>query len=157
MQATSREDGAVLVEFALVLPLLCLLVFGFLQFGIAMNAKIDATHLTAEGARYIVVNQKPDPDQSLPDYIRSRGDTADLRENAEICVEYPENAETGTSGEVGDPVRVILNYSYGPLVPLVGDALPGDPTELAVRSEATMRLEAQPDKIPATCSTPPAP
>jgi len=157
MQATHREDGAVLVEFALVLVPLLLLVFGFLQLGIAMNAKIDATHLTAESARYIAVNQKPDPGQSLPDYIRSRADTTDLREKAEICVEYPNNPETSTSGKVGDPVRVTLSYSYGPLVPLVGDALPGDPTSLDVTSEATMRLEALPTKIPATCSTPPAP
>jgi Flp pilus assembly protein TadG len=154
MQVRHREDGAVLVEFALVLVPLLLLAFGFLQLGIAMNAKIDATHLTAEGARYIAVNQKPDPDLSLPDYIRSRGDTSDLKEKAEICVEYPSNPETSTSGQVGDPVRVTLTYQYGPLVPLVGDSLPGDPTTLDVESEATMRLEAIPDKIPAGCSTP---
>jgi hypothetical protein len=155
MHTAHTEDGAVLVEFALVLLPLLLLVFGFLQLGIAMNAKIDATHLTAEGARYVAVNQEPDPSQTLPDYIRSRADTADLREKAEICVEYPNNPETSTSGKVGDPVRVTLNYSYGPLVPLVGDALPGDPTDLDVTSEATMRLEALPDNIPAGCSTVP--
>ncbi len=145
-----------LVEFALLLPALLLLVFGFLQFGIAMNAKIDATHLTAEGARYTVVNQNPGtPSQTLPDYIRSQGDTADLRAKADVCIDYPNNPETSTSGKVGDPVRVRLTYSYGDLIPLVGSGLPGNPTALDVASEATMRLEALPTKIPAACSSTP--
>ena len=49
------------MEFALVLPLLLLLVFGMLDFGKAYNYWNDATHLTAEGARYAAVNRKPDP------------------------------------------------------------------------------------------------
>lgn len=157
MQARHREEGAVLVEFALVLVPLSLLVFGFLQLGIAMNAKIDATHLTAEGARYIVVNQNPgltDPGLSpktLQSYIRSRADTADLRAKAVVCIAYPTNPETSTSGKVGDPVRVTVDYSYGNLVPLVGDRLDPPATSLQVASEATMRLEALPTKIPAGC------
>ena len=34
------QDGAAAVEFALLLPLLVLLLFGLIQFGIAFNTKI---------------------------------------------------------------------------------------------------------------------
>ncbi|MEJ7826180.1 MAG: TadE/TadG family type IV pilus assembly protein [Solirubrobacteraceae bacterium] len=141
-----------LIEFALVLPVLLLLTLGFLQFGLAMNAKIDSTHLTAEGARYIAVNQNPGSPGTLQDYIRSRGDTDDLRANADICVEYPVNVETGTSQRVGDPVKVTLNYEYD-LVPGVGNLLDPPKASLPVTSETTMRLEAVPSRIFEGCST----
>lgn len=158
MKATRREDGVVLIEFALVLIPLLLLTVGFLQFGLAMNAKIDATHLTAEGARYVVVNQNPgltEPGLSpktMQNYIRSRGDTDALRQEAVVCISYPTNSETSTSGTVGDPVKVTLTYDHD-MLPGVGNLLDPPKTTLNVRSEATMRLEALPVKVPAGCTT----
>lgn len=155
MKAGRGEEGAVLVEFALVLFPLLLLVAGFLQFGLAMNAKIDATQLTAEGARYAAVQQNPGGTSTpLADYIQSHGDTGFIQ-TAKVCISYPVNAATGTQAKVGDPVKVTLgplNYS---LLPIVGGSI-GSPavTSVPVSSEATMRLEAVPSGIvPAGCST----
>jgi Flp pilus assembly protein TadG len=154
MRAGRKESGAVLVEFALVLVPLSLLIFGFLQFGLAMNAKIDSTHLTAEGARYIAVNQNPGaaatPAVTMQSYIRNRADTAPLK-SATVCITYPTNPETGTSGQVGDPVKVEIGpVSYTPFIA----TLPGGFTlpTADVKSEATMRLEAIPTNVPAGCS-----
>ena len=58
---TSNESGQALPEFALVLPLLLVLLFGMLDFGKAFNYWIDTTQITSEGARYAAVNRKPDP------------------------------------------------------------------------------------------------
>ena len=49
------EDGAAAVEFALLLPLLVLLLFGFIQFGLAFNSRIQATNAAREAARMAVV------------------------------------------------------------------------------------------------------
>jgi Flp pilus assembly pilin Flp len=49
------EDGAAAVEFALLLPLLVLLLFGIIQFGIAFNARIQATNAAREAARTAVI------------------------------------------------------------------------------------------------------
>jgi len=46
------ERGAALVEFALVLPLLTMLLLGIVSSGLAYNRKLDVTHATREGARY---------------------------------------------------------------------------------------------------------
>jgi Flp pilus assembly protein TadG len=48
---TPRDRGAAVVEFALVLPLLLLLVFGIIDFGRALNAQITLTQAAREGAR----------------------------------------------------------------------------------------------------------
>jgi Flp pilus assembly pilin Flp len=45
------ERGAAAVEFALVLPILLLLVFGIVEFGLAFNRWITVTHAAREGVR----------------------------------------------------------------------------------------------------------
>ena len=46
-----RDRGAVAVEFALLLPLLLLIVFGIIDFGRALNAQITLTQAAREGVR----------------------------------------------------------------------------------------------------------
>jgi predicted outer membrane lipoprotein len=48
----TKERGAALVEFALILPLVLMLAFGVITAAIAYNHKIDLTHAAREGARY---------------------------------------------------------------------------------------------------------
>lgn len=50
---TDKDDsGAALVEFALVLPLLMMIVLGMVSAGIGYNRKISMTHAAREAARY---------------------------------------------------------------------------------------------------------
>jgi len=46
------ERAAVLVEFALTLPLLMMLILGMFSGGLAYNQKQEMTHAVREGARY---------------------------------------------------------------------------------------------------------
>jgi Flp pilus assembly protein TadG len=48
---TTSDRGAAAVEFALLLPLLLLLLFGIIDFGRALNAQITLTQAAREGAR----------------------------------------------------------------------------------------------------------
>ena len=50
------ERGAVAVEFALVLPILLMLLVGIMEFGKAYNTQISLTHTARETARSMVVN-----------------------------------------------------------------------------------------------------
>ena len=47
-----RSRGAVIVEFALVLPILVALLLGVTTSGIAYNKKLNMTYATREGARF---------------------------------------------------------------------------------------------------------
>jgi Flp pilus assembly protein TadG len=47
----ARDRGTVAVEFALVLPVLLLIVFGIIDFGRALNAQIVLTGAAREGVR----------------------------------------------------------------------------------------------------------
>jgi Flp pilus assembly protein TadG len=48
---TARDRGTAAVEFALVLPVLLLILFGIIDFGRALNAQIELTGAAREGAR----------------------------------------------------------------------------------------------------------
>ena len=50
-----NASGATMVEFALILPILLLLVVGIIQFGIAYNVQISLTGAAREGARVMAI------------------------------------------------------------------------------------------------------
>ena len=136
-----NERGTALVEFALVLPVLMLALFGVLDFGKAFNYWNDQQHLAAEGARWAAVNSSPGGG-SLQSYIQQQADTAELRGRARVCISFPSNSDTGTSGQVGDPVTVTVSSTYN-WVPFVAQRANLAPST-TITGSATMRLEALP-------------
>jgi len=53
----SSEKGQSAVEFALVLPLLLVLLLGIIEFGWFLNAKITITGAAREGARHYAIHK----------------------------------------------------------------------------------------------------
>jgi Flp pilus assembly protein TadG len=146
-----REDGQALVEFALVAPLLLIILLGILSFGKAFNYWNDANQLSAEGARFAAVNRKPAPANpaSLQQQIRLQGDTAELRNGgtsdvptpSQVCIDFP-----STTSKIGDPVRVTMTFTYNwlPILDLgVSDT---------ITTTAVMRLESLPTNFTAGCA-----
>jgi Flp pilus assembly protein TadG len=152
LRRARSEKGVALVEFALLLPVLALLLFGMLDFGKAFNYWIDETHLANEGARWAVVNKNPNSSGSLQQYIRSQATTPELRDGGtssvagplSVCVTFP----AGTSN-VGDPVKVTVETTYQ-WMGLIADRI--SVASSTIRGSATMRLEAQPTTYTAGCA-----
>jgi Flp pilus assembly protein TadG len=148
-----HEDGVALVEFALVAPLLLVILFGMLDFGRTFNYWIDATHLANEGARWAVVNKNPASSGSLQNYVQEQADTDELRNGGssavpdalEVCITFPNGAT------VGNPVRVTASVTYNWL-PFLSEQALGGLTSTTVSSSSTMRLEAPPTAYSAGCS-----
>jgi Flp pilus assembly protein TadG len=55
-----NENGQTMVEFTLVLPILCLLLFGVIQMGIVFHDYITITDATRVGAR-VAATSRTDP------------------------------------------------------------------------------------------------
>lgn len=51
-----RERGAALVEFGIVAPMLLMLLFGVVEFGLLFGQKLDVSQGAREGARLVAVN-----------------------------------------------------------------------------------------------------
>jgi hypothetical protein len=148
------QSGQALVEFALVLPLLILLLFGMLDFGKAFNYSNDATHLAAEGARFAVVDRKPTPASalSLQAQLLSQADAAELRNGgtaalaapAQVCIDFP----NGGTPVFGDPVRVRMIFTYA-FIPFIGNRVGANKT---ITASSVMRLERVPTTYSAGCT-----
>ena len=112
-----REDGQATVEFAIVIPLLLLLVVGIFEFGKAFNYWIDLNHLSNEGARWASVDKVPpygsNPGQSAPtcyqikQYLLSQMNTGYLQSKVTLS-NITLKVQTGgdNSADIGDPVTV---------------------------------------------------
>ena len=104
-----RDDrGAALVEFAIILPLLILLVFGTIEFGRAYNAKVTLTHAAREGVRKLAITKDPAAAETAA--IDAASSTLD---QAQITVSQ-------TSCFPGDPVELTVAYPFSYDVPLLG-------------------------------------
>ena len=57
LQTKSNEKGQAMVEFAIVLPILLMLVLGIIQFGITFNHYLTLTDAVRAGARQAAVSR----------------------------------------------------------------------------------------------------
>lgn len=141
-----REEGQALVEFALLAPLLLLIVVGIIQFGVALNYWLDLQRIANQGARWAVVNAYPGCPRSGPDascsptlqqYLASAPMSGGLDPNVVICFE--EQSGTPSGATVGDPVTVRLTteFDFVPMIRLGTIDLIG---------AATMRVEQKPTR-----------
>jgi Flp pilus assembly protein TadG len=102
--AFRSERGQSMTEFALVLPLLVVLLFGIIQFGITFNNYISLTDAVRAGARKAAVSRhQPDPVAVTVDQVRRAAtdlDPADLQ------------IDVQSSWTAGDEVEVSASYPY---------------------------------------------
>ena len=102
-----RERGAALVEFALILPLLAMLVFGLVEFGRGYNAQVTLTHAAREGVRTLAITQ-------------DSGAAATVAKNAATSLDPASISVTSTPCIIGDPVELTLTYPFTYDIPIVG-------------------------------------
>src|SRR5215510_4490012 len=73
--ALRAQSGQAAVEFALVVPLLCLIILALVDFGKGVNYWLDANHLAHEGARMAaVLGDQPQPGGDLKEWIQQQAE-----------------------------------------------------------------------------------
>jgi hypothetical protein len=138
----ASERGQALAEFVLVLPILLLVLFGIVQFGLALNSENDETHIANEVARYAIINENPGGAETLQQWAKNQGDNGFLKGNGKVCISFPEGAAAGK------PVKVEATSAINWLPILNIDTL-----STTLKGTAYMRLETVPSAYKAGCST----
>lgn len=100
------EAGQALVEFALVAPLLILLVIGLVEFGRAWNAFQVITDAAREGARTAVIADPAITQDSVYSTIQSALARAALDADSAVI------DLSGVDGATGTPARIEIRYPY---------------------------------------------
>ena len=115
MENVKSEQGQTLVEFALILPILLVLVIGIFDFGSAFNSKNDLNFLANTAARYAEVNTCAPcaaagytGPTAIRDYVTSTADTSQLGDS--LCIKF--TLPTGSSGAVGDALQVSASGNF---------------------------------------------
>lgn len=114
--SSRRRAGSVIVEFALVAPILILLLLGVVQYGLIAQATAVTTNLSREGARFGSLSSKK-TDADIADHVRAMADSTSVR-GEDISV-----AITPATRVVPLPVRVTVTYNMRSRFFLAG--LPG--------------------------------
>jgi len=101
-----RSDrGQTMVEFAFVVPILCLLLFGIIQFGIVYHNYVTLTDATRVGARKAIVSgDDPDPVGVTKAAVKKSAVNLD---HAKLAIQV-----TSAGWATGDDVTVEASYPY---------------------------------------------
>jgi len=118
-----NEKGASSVEFAIILPVLILILFGIFEFGRAYLDYLAITHAAREGARLAAVGNYSE---------------AEVRERAypvspsSVSIVY---LSSDGAPRHGDPVEVAVTYDRPLNIPFIAK------TTVKLMSKARMRVE----------------
>lgn len=102
-----KNKGQAMIEFALIMPLVILTVFVFLQLGLLFNSYLILNHLAREGARYGAVNS--DYDSDITTYVQSIIPSTINQNNLTISISPSEGDSTRTRG---NPITITLTYDF---------------------------------------------
>jgi Flp pilus assembly protein TadG len=121
-----EEDGSEAVEFALLLPLLLLVLLAAVQVGVLARDQLVLSQASRAGAREAAVNAD---DAGIREAVNGAASGLDP---ARLTVEVTRE------GSQGEPVTVVVGYDAGVATILSGWLMP---PEVHLVSAATMRQE----------------
>lgn len=105
------ERGAVAVEFAILLPLLLMLIFGTIEFGRAYNAQITLTNAARDGVRVMAIANDP-----------AGAKTAAISAAASVSTTIPTSDVTLSTStcSTGAQVTLTIKYSLSTITGIAG-------------------------------------
>lgn len=107
------DRGAVMVEFALVLPLLVMLLVGIVQFGLAYSAQVSISGAAREGARALALGE-PDEVEAAVDGAAGVAEVTGI-----IQTPCPADATSDSTDYATVTVNAMFEFSI-PFVPDLG-------------------------------------
>lgn len=122
----SGERGAAAVEAALVLPLILLILFGTVQFGLAWFRAQNLEAAAREGARLAAINYTSDDIKDRVAQAQSAFDPSLVRSNTTIDPLTATGTDrpcdlAGIGGTVSVRVHIAAGNGYDIFIPLWGD------------------------------------
>jgi Flp pilus assembly protein TadG len=136
--AEPRDAGQSLVEFAILIPVLMVVVVGIFEFGRAWNTQQVLTNAAREGARLAVIQTASSGDVQavITDRLADAGLNPGL---GSISV-------TGMADGYGNPTSVTIFYPYefvflGPIMAFLGEGNGDAPGSITLNTEIVMRNE----------------
>ena len=130
-----NERGAVAAEFALLLPVFMIILFGTIEFGMIMYSRELITNARREGARAGIIQVSPKPTAGTITTIATTYLTGTGINLADVTI-----AVTGAGGANPATLTVVAIYQYCWLILYIPTVL-GLPRPLPLTGRTIMRHE----------------
>jgi Flp pilus assembly protein TadG len=104
-----RDEGAVAVEFVLVVPLFLLVIFGLIAFGLYLSSTLNAHHAAREAARLAAVGV--DDCATWEAQVRDRATGVALQPGGISLAYSPGSGGDPSVTDVGDEIQVELDLN----------------------------------------------
>lgn len=124
-----NQKGQSLVEFAIIVPILLLIVMGIFQFGMMLNAYLTIENVSREGARIGIIGSSDAEINSA--IIASSSNLDPLKLTVSIT---PDEA----SRKSGDTLTVKVTYNYELTIPIISNLFN---SEAVLNGQTSMRIE----------------
>jgi len=138
---TKNEKGQAMVEFALILPLLILLLCGIIDFGWIFGNQLILNNAGRDTARYMAINYETGitnaeavNDATAKTTFQNRLGSGSYLNNSNLSVD-----SLLTVYSTDSQVTITASYPLPFLTPLISTIL--QKTEIIINTETTMRLE----------------
>lgn len=137
MHHLNQEKGIATMEFALVLPVLALLIMGIIDFGMLMTSRASMVSASREGARAGILLTSPPTTESdittvVQNALTDAGWASDEVAATTVTV-------TGAGGLTGTDVTVQLTKNHSFFV--VSNLIPSIPDPYPLSASTTMKHE----------------
>lgn len=129
LKSLENQKGQALVEFAIILPILLMLVMGILQFGMMLNSYLTIENAAREGARAGIIGSS---DVEIQNLIIDTSPSLDPK-NLTVSI-----TPTETNRKSGDTLIVKVTYNYNLIVPIIS-SLFND--VVVLNGQTSMRVE----------------
>jgi Flp pilus assembly protein TadG len=129
LKALKNQKGQALVEFAVVLPVILLLVLGIVQFGMLLNTYLSLTNAAREGARAGVVGGT---NYEITETIIKTSPS--LNPGKMTIIPTPSEGYRNSGGTL----TVGIDYNYELTVPIISSLFNNN---IVLRAQTSMRIE----------------
>lgn len=140
-KAVRGDAGTALVEFALIAPVLILLLVGILDLGRAMNASITLANAAREGSYYAALHPTAAP-SAIRDAVRARVVPLDASavtveasyHDGSTFVDWPNGGIPANPSPTAVPTQVRVTYPWRATSSLIGSFFTGSPLSASSRA-----------------------
>jgi Flp pilus assembly protein TadG len=129
MNSIKNQKGQSLVEFAIILPIILLLLMGIVEFGMMLNSYLTIQNVAREGSRLGIVGGSDVEIDTLIRNISPNLTPADLT----VDITPAENSRNS-----GETLTVSITYNYHMTVPIISALFNN---VIVLRSQSSMRLQ----------------
>jgi Flp pilus assembly protein TadG len=142
LMARARERGAAAVEFALVLPILVIILLGIVDFGLEINSQAIVANAAREGARTASLGgTENEAKTTVKNAVSSLLNVSNTNPTVTVTCRTAADSNCAStfdsSKETGGTVRVTVSYVYTWISP----AILGLPGQTTVTKISEMRIE----------------